>query len=65
MALFKPMATPPRSIAVLEENLEPFYIVSGYGLFRQMTTDLRDRVQASADGARTGKRILSSGNRAT
>ena len=48
---FKPMAEPPRVIAVLEERLEPFRIVSGYGLFRVMTKDrLEIEVEGSADG---------------
>jgi predicted DCC family thiol-disulfide oxidoreductase YuxK len=50
-AAFKPMADPPRPIAVLEEHLEPFRIVSGYGLFRVMTKDrLEIEVEGSADG---------------
>jgi predicted DCC family thiol-disulfide oxidoreductase YuxK len=48
---FKPMAEPPRPIAVLEEHLEPFRIVSGYGLFRVMTKDRMEiEVEGSADG---------------
>ncbi len=48
---FKPEAEPPRSLAVLEEHLEPFRIVSGYGLFRVMTKDrLEIEVEGSADG---------------
>jgi len=48
---FKPVAEPPRPIVVLEEYLEPFRIVSGYGLFRQMTKDrLEIEVEGSADG---------------
>jgi predicted DCC family thiol-disulfide oxidoreductase YuxK len=48
---FRPTAEPPRPIAVLEENLESLHIVSGYGLFRQMTRDrLEIEVEGSADG---------------
>ncbi len=48
---FKPAAEPPRPIAILEEHLEPFRVVSGYGLFRVMTKDrLEIEVEGSADG---------------
>lgn len=48
---FKPMAEPPRVIAALEETIEPFRIVNGYGLFRVMTKDRSEIVlEGSADG---------------
>jgi hypothetical protein len=47
---FKPAAEPPRPIAFLEEHLEPFRVVSGYGLFRVMTKDrLEIEIEGSAD----------------
>ncbi len=48
---FKPESEPPAIIAGLEEGLEPFHFVSGYGLFRTMTKDRREiEVEGSADG---------------
>jgi hypothetical protein len=48
---FKPMAEPPRLVTALEERVEPFRIVNGYGLFRVMTKDRREIiVEGSADG---------------
>ncbi len=48
---FDPESEPPSVIAGLEEYLEPFHIVSGYGLFRVMTRDRREiEVEGSADG---------------
>ncbi len=48
---FKPDADCPRALTVLNECIEPFRIVNGYGLFRVMTKDRREIViEGSADG---------------
>lgn len=48
---FKPEAEAPRPIAWLHEQIEPFRVVNGYGLFRVMTKDRREIViEGSADG---------------
>ncbi len=49
---FKPEASWPRPIAALHSYVEPFRIVSGYGLFRVMTKSRPEIiVEGSADGA--------------
>ncbi|HEY2625420.1 MAG TPA: lipase maturation factor family protein, partial [Candidatus Udaeobacter sp.] len=48
---FRPDAQWPRRLAFVYEDLEPFRIVNGYGLFRVMTKDRREIViEGSADG---------------
>jgi len=48
---FKPLARPPRALAIVYERLEAFRIVNGYGLFRVMTKDRCEIViEGSADG---------------
>ena len=50
-AAFKPEAKWPRSLAFFYEQIEPFRIANGYGLFRVMTKDRREIViEGSADG---------------
>jgi lipase maturation factor 1 len=48
---FKPEASPPRWITALEQKLQPFHIVSGYGLFRVMT---KERAEILLEGSRDG-----------
>ncbi len=48
---FKPEAKWPRSLVFFYEQIEPFRIANGYGLFRVMTKDRREIViEGSADG---------------
>jgi predicted DCC family thiol-disulfide oxidoreductase YuxK len=48
---FKPEAEWPRPILFLQEQFEPFRIVNGYGLFREMTKDRREIIiEGSDDG---------------
>ncbi len=48
---FKPGTSWPRPIAILGDSLEPFRIVSGYGLFRVMTKSRPEIIiEGSADG---------------
>jgi predicted DCC family thiol-disulfide oxidoreductase YuxK len=48
---FKPQSRPPGWLARFYEQLEPFRIVNGYGLFRVMTKDRCEIVvEGSADG---------------
>jgi hypothetical protein len=48
---FKPEAPWPRPLAFIYENVEPFRIVNGYGLFRVMTKDRGEIIiEGSADG---------------
>jgi hypothetical protein len=48
---FKPRAAWPRPVAMLGEAIEPFQIVSGYGLFRVMTKSRPEIIlEGSADG---------------
>jgi predicted DCC family thiol-disulfide oxidoreductase YuxK len=48
---FKPLARPPRAMAIIYGLLEPFRIVNDYGLFRVMTKDRCEIIlEGSADG---------------
>ncbi len=49
---FFPEAEPPRPVRFLSEQIDPFRMVNGYGLFRVMTKDRGEiEIQGSANGA--------------
>jgi hypothetical protein len=48
---FKPLARSPRVLANVYEYLEPFRMVNGYGLFREMT---KDRCEIIVEGSEDG-----------
>lgn len=51
VSAFKPHRPWPRPIAVLDDHLESFHVVSGYGLFRVMTKSRPEIIiEGSADG---------------